>query len=98
MFDQQLRFAIAHKRLVRVRYHGSTRIAEPHDYGRHHGVDKLFAWQVRNETQPGGAGQWRLLEIAQIEELHVLDETFSGSRGQSHQRHRVWDAIYARVG
>jgi hypothetical protein len=26
-----------------------------------------------------------------------LDETFPGSRGQSHQRHIEWDILYARV-
>ncbi|HEV8394263.1 MAG TPA: hypothetical protein VGQ37_08310 [Vicinamibacterales bacterium] len=32
-FDRQLRFAIAHKRLIEVRYDGRLRVAEPHDYG-----------------------------------------------------------------
>jgi hypothetical protein len=40
---------------------------------------------------------WRLLEIAKIEALTVLDDTFKGSRGQSHSDHNEWKVVYARV-
>jgi hypothetical protein len=96
--DQQLRLAIAQKRLVEVRYHGLARIVEPHDYGRHKGVDKVLVYQLRK-----GGGQhrtdlgWRSFEIAKIEGCRVLDETFPGSRGHDHEHHLAWDIVYARV-
>jgi hypothetical protein len=29
--------------------------------------------------------------------MRVTDQTFAGSRGQSHQQHFQWDTLYARV-
>ena len=43
--------AIEQKRLIRFRYKNRDRIVEPHDYGIHKGVTKLFAYQV---GRPGG--------------------------------------------
>ena len=43
--DGQLRFAIANKRLIRFTYESAVRIAEPHDYGRRDGADKLLVYQ-----------------------------------------------------
>ena len=40
---------------------------------------------------------WRLLDVAKIEALTVLDETFPGSRGQLHRTHHPWEVVYARV-
>jgi hypothetical protein len=97
--DGRIRFAIAGKRLVEVRYSGRLRVAEPHDYGVYKGAAKLFVYQLR-EAAPSGrksAAGWRWLELAKIEGLEVLDGTFPGSRGQSHQTHFDWDEVYARV-
>ncbi len=98
--DDRIRFAIAGKRLVEVRYSGRLRVVEPHDYGVYKGATKLFVYQLR-EAAPSGqksASGWRWLELAKIEGLTVLDDTFAGSRGQSHQQHFDWDEVYARVG
>jgi hypothetical protein len=96
--DQQLRFAIAHKHLIEVCYHGSLRVAEPHDYGVYKGIERLFVYQLRGamRSQHGAAG-WRLLDTSQIEECLVLEKKFVGSRGQLHRTHLVWDLVYARV-
>ena len=98
--DAQIRFAIANKRLVEVGYHGRLRVAEPHDYGRLNHTTKLFIYQVRTSgaTQREGASGWRLLEVSDITECVVLEETFPGSRGESHTRHLPWEIVYARVG
>jgi hypothetical protein len=40
---------------------------------------------------------WRLLDTSKIGAGHVLEGTFSGSRGQSHRHHFAWDAVYTRV-
>lgn len=100
MLDQQLRLAIRTKALVEVRYHGAARVVEPHDYGRHKGVDKLLVYQLRKLQTPrqGRDAGWRLLDIAKIEACRVLDETFPGSRGHQHRQHLTWDLLYARVG
>lgn len=97
LVDQRLVLAIGGKRLVQLSYkHGSSRVVEPHDYGVHKGVERLLAYQVggfSSSRQPYG---WRMFDIADIDELIVLDRTFAGSRGAD-QRHRVWDELFARV-
>lgn len=90
--------AIEQRRLIEVTYHGRLRVAEPHDYGRRGGRDRLLIYQIR---ATGGSDRsavgWRLLDISDIESLIVLDETFPGSRGASHRDHKAWDEVYARV-
>lgn len=96
--DARIRFAIANRRLVEVRYGGAARIAEPHDYGVQHGRARLLAFQLRGPARPGQAPMgWRLLDLSKIEALAVLDDTFEGSRGQSHRAHYEWEIVYARV-
>ena len=89
--DDELRFAITNKRLVKLTYGGRARVVEPHDYGVQNGAVRLLAYQL--QTAPG----WRLFDVAKIEELAVLDAVFRGSRGAAHQNHHVWDVVYARV-
>jgi hypothetical protein len=98
--DECLRFAIAHRRLVGLSYHGRLRVVEPHDYGVIKGAERLNVYQLQAEDD-GGASKplrgWRLLYVQEIERCKVLEETFRGSRGAQHRRHRHWNAIYARV-
>jgi predicted DNA-binding transcriptional regulator YafY len=89
--DNQLRLAITNKHLVKLSYAGSVRVVEPHDYGVQKGNVRLLAYQL--ETKPG----WRLFDVEKIAELAVLETTFKGSRGASHQNHHTWDIVYARV-
>ena len=42
--------AIERKRLLRFRYKGRERIVEPHDYGIHQGLVKLFGYQVAGSS------------------------------------------------
>ena len=96
--DEQLRFAIAHKRLIQVTYDGHVRVLEPHDYGIQKKATRLLAYQVRGgsaHANTGGRG-WKLLNISKIEACSVLDDRFPGSRA-SNQQHLVWDQVFARV-
>jgi hypothetical protein len=96
----QLRFAIANKRLIRLRYQNVDRVVEPHDYGVQRGVERLFVHQLRSASaHPGQRSDgWRLLNVAKIEDLVVLDDTFAGTRADAGQKHLNWDVVYARVG
>lgn len=98
--NEQFRSAIRQKRLIQLRYHGRSRVAEPHDYGIHQGTERLFVFQLRaSGASPGKKDRgWRLLDVTQIEDCVVLDEGFPGSRGASHRSHLEWDVLYARVG
>lgn len=89
--------AIEYKRLIRLRYGGKERIAEPHDYGIISGIPRLFCYQIGGESR-NPLPDWRLLDVAKISELEVLDRSFAGSRGSSYRKHLVWDEVFARVG
>jgi hypothetical protein len=96
--DEQLRFAIANRLLLQVRYDGRTRVVEPHDYGVQKGTTRLLAYQRRGTDRPGrSVSGWRLFDASKLEAAVVLEEAFQGSRGPSHQHHYVWDLVYARV-
>ena len=98
--DRQLRFAIAHKRLVEVKYDGRLRVAEPHDYGLKNGHPKVLVYQLRVTGGVKGAGQrgWRLFDVSKIALCAVSASTFAGSRSDASQQHFTWDEIFARVG
>jgi hypothetical protein len=96
--DGRIRFAIANRRLVEVRYRGASRVAEPHDYGVQSGHERLLVFQLRGPARPRRAPTgWRRFETSKIEVLTVLEDTFKGSRGPSYRDHCQWDVIYARV-
>jgi hypothetical protein len=96
--EARIRLAIANKRLVEVGYKGRARVAEPHDYGKQKGIDRLLVYQLRaTSSSRGDAIGWRLFEVAKIESLEVLDTLFKGSRRKAGQEHHVWDVLYARV-
>ena len=95
--DEQIRRAISEKRLIEVRYKARARIAEPHDYGRQHDLDRLLIYQLMADNPAAGHETgWRLLDVRKIESLTVLDAVFMGSR-QARQQHYTWDVVYARV-
>lgn len=94
----RIRFAIANRRLVEFRYSGTTRIAEPHDYGIQNGRERVLVFQRRGPARPSHKPiGWRLLEVSKIEGLTVLADAFKGSRGQSRSAHYEWEVIYAQV-
>jgi hypothetical protein len=97
--DEQLRFAIAHKRLIQITYGGHVRVLEPHDYGIQKGTLRLLAFQIRGGSlhAKGGRYGWKLLSLSKIEACTVLDDDFPGSRARSTQEHLVWDQLFARV-
>lgn len=96
--DYRIRYAIAHRRLIEITYRRRSRLAEPHDYGEQRGSDRLLIYQLRGPARPGHSpAGWRLLDVAKIESLTVLDEQFDGGRGTPQQDHHQWDEIYARV-
>jgi len=96
--DARIRCAIENRRLIEITYQRFTRLAEPHDYGKQNGIDRLLIYQRRGPAKPGhSAVGWRLFDVAKIESLDVLDKEFDGGRGTARQDHHKWDVVYARV-
>jgi len=94
--DHLLRSAIENKQLLRFKYKGNERIAEPHDYGIQNGIIRLFCWQVGGRSG-GRIPGWRLIDVAGMEDCEMLDRRFGGNREVLSGKHHRWEEIFARV-
>ena len=97
LVDQLLRGAIRNKRLIEFEYQQLKRMAEPHDYGIQNGIKKVLVYQVSGGSKSGRLPDWRLIAIASMERVRVLDERFHGSRAKDVYEHKKWDQVFARV-
>ena len=88
--------AIHEKRLIRLTYKERERIVEPHDYGIHQGLVKLFAYQVAGSSSHK-LPAWRWMEEDLIRDIQLLDRTFPGSRSIASGKHHKWDKLFIRV-
>jgi hypothetical protein len=95
--DETLRLAIAGRRLIAFVLDDCHRIAEPHDYGIHNGVARLFFYQVGGASRSGKATGWRWATLSKITEMKVLDDRFAGPRPAPSGRHIQWDVLIATV-
>jgi len=94
--DQLLRSAIEQTRLLRLRYRNKDRIVEPHDYCQQNGIIKLLTWQTGGSSS-GPLPNWRWMEIDQISDAQLLDQTFPGGRPTTAGKHHKWDNLFLRV-
>jgi len=94
--DHLLRTAIEQTRLLRLGYRNKDRIVEPHDYGQHNGVIKLLTWQTGGSSS-GPLPNWRWMDIDQISDAQLLDQTFWGARPTRSGKHHKWDKLFLRV-
>src|SRR6266853_6527720 len=88
--------AIEKKRLLRFRYKNRERIVEPHDYGIHKGLIKLFGYQVAGSSSQK-LPNWRWAEQDLISDLQLLDRTFLGGRRMIKNKNHKWDTLFIRV-
>ena len=95
--DHLLRTAITQRRQIRFWYDGKERIAEPHDYGIQSGAPRLLVYQIAGQSNSGRLPAWRLVDLAGMSGLEILDRTFPGGRPASGRRHK-WDQLFIRVG
>lgn len=88
--------AIQEKRLVRLRYKDRERIVEPHDYGVHNGIIKLFGYQVAGSSSHK-LPSWRWMEQDLISDVELLNRTFAGGRASASGKHHTWEKLFIRV-
>jgi putative DNA-invertase from lambdoid prophage Rac len=88
--------AIAQKRLLRFYYKNRERIVEPHDYGIHNGLIKLFGYQVGGSSSQK-LPNWRWAEQDLISDVQLLDRTFPGGRLTKSGKHHKWEKLFIRV-
>ena len=94
--DQLLRTAIAEAKLIRLRYLDRERIVEPHDYGEHNGTIKVLTYQIGGSSSRP-LPNWRWMDVEQISDAQLLDQTFPGGRPTASGKHHKWDRLFVRV-
>ena len=74
----------------------SSSIVEPHDYGIHKGLIKLFGYQVGGSSSQK-LPNWRWAEQDLISDIELQDRTFPGGRPTKSGKHHKWDQLFLRV-
>ena len=95
--DQLLRTAIASKRLIQFDYEDYPRIAEPHDYGIIGEEKQLLVYQIGGESRSGQIPNWRLVRVAAMNRVRMLNKKFAGGRSIPSGEHKKWDELFIRV-
>jgi hypothetical protein len=95
--DQLLLEAIRIRHLIRFRYKGRERIAEPHDYGIQTETVRLFCYQVGGHSS-GRLPGWRMFDVSGMRECELLEKGFAGNRETPSGSHLRWDKVFLRVG
>jgi len=95
--DRLLRKAIRTKHLLRFRYKGQERVAEPHDYGIQNGVVRVFCYQVDGQSSRRLPG-WRLVDVSEMQDCKILEHRFAGNREAPSGKHHRWDEVFVCVG
>lgn len=73
--------AIENQNELEFYYNGHYRKVEPHTYGvSTRGNDTLSAYQTDGTSDRGEVPDWKQFTVSKIEDLRVLDSTFSGTR------------------
>lgn len=95
----QLVEAIAERKTVRLTYRGTAdRVGHPHILYRG-SSDKLLLdmYQVRGYTSSGDLPQWRMFELAGIEQIEVLPERFEPAPDYNPRNRARFQHIIASV-
>jgi hypothetical protein len=91
--NQLIADAIAQRRRLRFMYNGRIRLVEPQCYGTGtRGNELLRAYQLR-----GGTAREPLFEVAKIEDLQLLAETFARNGPNYRRNDSAMKAIFCQL-
>jgi hypothetical protein len=69
--------AIRDMNVLELRYHGYSRMVEPHAYGRDKDGDEILrCFQISGGSESGERVGWKLLKVHEVFSLHLTRETF----------------------
>lgn len=69
--------AIQNRHVLELRYHGYSRIVEPHAYGRDKDGDEILrCYQISGGSESGERAGWKLLKVREIFSLHDTTNAF----------------------
>ena len=70
--------AIQQRKLLELRYHGYSRIVEPHAYGRDKDGDEILrCYQISGGSESGERAGWKLLKVREVFSLHLTGDKFT---------------------
>jgi hypothetical protein len=70
--------AIKQRKILELRYHGYSRIVEPHAYGRDKDGDEILrCYQTSGGSESGERAGWKLLKVREVFSLHLTINTFT---------------------
>lgn len=85
--------AIREKRILELRYHGYSRLVEPHIYGEDkHGNEVLRCYQVAGGSESGERAGWKMLRIKDAVVIHLAQAEFP-----ARSEYRLQDKVIRRV-
>lgn len=89
--------AIKERITLELRYHGWSRIVEPHAYGRDKSGDEVLrCYQVTGGSVSGESSGWKLLKLQEISSLNIGDNGFSPRRDYK-RNDRDMTAIFVQI-
>ncbi len=69
--------AIMEKIVLELRYHGYSRVVEPHAYGRDKNGDEILrCFQTSGGSESGERAGWKLLKVREVFSLHLIKDSF----------------------
>ncbi|HYD96158.1 MAG TPA: hypothetical protein VEC01_12595 [Noviherbaspirillum sp.] len=69
--------AITGRRVLELRYHGYSRIVEPHIYGTdRHGDEVLRCYQLAGGSESGERAGWKMLKVRDAQVVHLTETQF----------------------
>lgn len=75
--NQVITDAVNARKCLELRYHGYSRIVEPHAYGRDKDGDEVLrCYQTSGGSLSGERAGWKLLKVREVFSLHLLKEVF----------------------
>jgi hypothetical protein len=89
--------AIEEKRVLELRYHGYSRIVEPHIYGEDkNGAEVVRCYQLAGGSESGERAGWKLLKITDVSLIHLAETGFL-PRPEYQRNDRVVRNVFCRI-
>ena len=89
--------AIQQTKVLELRYHGYSRIVEPHAYGRDKVGDEILrCYQTSGGSESGERVGWKLLKVREAFSFHLTDTSFSG-RPEYKRNDKAMNHVFAQL-
>lgn len=92
-----LKQAITDLKMVELRYHGYSRIIEPHAYGRDKNNDEIIrCFQTSGGSKSGESAGWKLLKVRDVYSSHLTNTSFQ-ARKDYKRNDSAMDNIFTQI-